>query len=63
MQIRVRKMFKEEFETIEVERLEEAISESSQFKSFKHVPPIKTDIERQRYWSDVYQELKKLKNA
>jgi len=47
---------------IKVTDLNEAIKEAEYFKDAHHVPPVKSDKERQAYWQDVYQKLLQLKS-
>lgn len=46
---------------IEVGDLEKAIEQSEWFKDAHHEPPMKSDRERQAYWSDMHEKLMNIK--
>ena len=46
---------------IQVVDLDDAIRQADSFRGAHHVPPVPSDIDRQAYWSDVYQKLLELK--
>jgi len=48
---------------IEITDLDAAIDEAEYFKDAHHIPPAKSDKERQEYWLDAYLKLIKLKNS
>lgn len=46
----------------EVTDLDKAIEQAKYFKDAHHVPPLKSDKERQAYWRDIYEKLLQLKS-
>lgn len=46
---------------IKVTDLDKAIEQTEFFKDCHHVPPVKSDKERQAYWGDMYEKLTALK--
>lgn len=49
--------------TIEVTDLNRAIKQAENFKDMHHIPPVKSDKQRQAYWKDLYEKLLTLKSA
>ncbi|MBN8786459.1 MAG: 3-isopropylmalate dehydratase [Terrimonas sp.] len=43
--------------------LNKAIQQAAAFKEYRHVPPVKSDKERQQYWNDLYNKLSLLKTT
>ena len=46
---------------IEVTDLIKAIQQTGWYKEYQHDPPRETDKERQEYWADMHEKLKKEK--
>jgi len=46
---------------IEITDLEKAIEQTGWYKEYQHIPPVESDKERQKYWSDLHEKLVKLK--
>ncbi len=42
---------------IEVTDLKKAIRQAGWYKEYQHDPPVKSDMERQAYWGDIYRKL------
>ncbi|MGK6342486.1 3-isopropylmalate dehydratase [Chryseobacterium sp. DT-3] len=47
---------------ITVTDLEKAIEQAELFKDMHHVPPVPSDQDKQKYWTDVYNKLLELKS-
>lgn len=46
---------------IEITDLNEAIEDAEYFKDCHHIPPTESDKERQKYWADMHEKLKAIK--
>ncbi|MBX9449535.1 MAG: 3-isopropylmalate dehydratase [Taibaiella sp.] len=42
---------------IEVTDLKKAIQQTGWYKEYEHNPPVKSDKERQTYWTDMHKKL------
>ncbi len=47
---------------LKVTDIDEAIAQAENFKDMHHVPPVPYDKKRQKYWTDIYNKLLKLKS-
>ena len=47
----------------EVTDHDKAIEQAENIKDMHHIPPVESDMERQKYWHDIYEKLIQLKTT
>ena len=47
---------------VEVTDLKKAIQQAGWYKTYQHDPPTESDRERQEYWADMHEKLKREKS-